>query len=815
MLDALRQDLLYALRQLRRSPGFAAVALLTLALGIGATTAIFSVVEGVLLRPLPYRSPDRIVMVWNRWTGYERTWISPAELFDYRKARSLSSVAAFSPDAVNLEGEQGAERVAAGVVSPDLFTVLGVSPERGRTFRTEEGRTGGPSDVVVLTNDLWKRRYGSDPSVLGRRILINGTRRTVVGILPPGFRLPLQFGSSRPAELFVPLVLDPANATRGSHYLYAVGRLAPGATAAGVTAELNAIIAGIRAKTGHYPPQMHFAPFAVPVRDQVVGGVRTALWVLLGAVGFVLLIVCVNIANLLLARLEARRREFAVRAALGAGRAALARQLAVEGGLLAAGGAVLGVGVAAAALRLLTALGPGSLPRLDQVGLDLPVLGATLLVAAGCAVVFALAPLLHLTRGGLAGRLREGGRGATGAGSRLRYRRALVGAQATMALVLLVGAGLLVRSFWGLLSVDPGVRSGGVLSFRISLPAAEFPHAEDVTSFYDRLLARLGTVPGVSEAGGVRALPLSGSIGDWNFEIEGRQHPEGRAFTADWQVATPGYFRAAGIPLVAGRTFSTSDDAHAPGAIIIDRALADRFWPGRSPLGQRIRIHAGDGSPWLTVVGVVGNVRYNTLTEPPHPTWYISEAQSSAAIGSARRTLSLLVRTSGDPRSLVGPVRSLVHDLDPRVPLARVATLGEVVSSARAEPRFLMTVLAAFAVLATLLAATGLYGVMAYFVRQRDREMAVRMAMGAKSRQVIGLVLRQGLLPVGVGLAAGLLIAVAASRALTGLLYGVGSLDPLTYGVVAVGFGLVAALACALPARRATRLHPATVLREE
>jgi putative ABC transport system permease protein len=814
MLDLLRQDLRYALRQLRRSPGFTAVALLTLALGIGATTAIFSVVRGVLLRPLPYAHPDRVVMVWNRWTGYERTWISPAELFDYRKAKSLADVAAFSPTAANLEGEQGAERVASSVVTPGLFDVLGVSAERGRTFREEEGRVGGPTDVVLLTDGLWRRRYGADPSVLGRRILVDGAPRTVVGILPPGVRLPLQFGSPRPAELFVPLPLDPAHLTRGSHFLYGVGRLAPGATSATVTTELETIIGRVQAATGEYPPEMHFEPFTVPVLDQVVGSVRTALWILLGAVGLVLLIACVNIANLLLARLEARRREFAVRSALGAGRAALARQLLVEGGLLAAGGAALGVGVALAALRVLGALGSGSVPRLGDVRLDLPVLAATALVAVGCAVAFALAPLLHLGRNNLTERLREGGRGASG-GPRLRFRRALVGIQAMLALVLLVGAGLLVRSFWGLAAVDPGVRAGGVLSYRISLPSAEFPENGDVTGFYDRLLDRLRRIPGVRDAGAVRALPLRGSIGDWNFDIEGRT-PNQRSFTADWQVATPGYFRSAGIPLVSGRTFRASDDVRAPGVILIDRSLAERYWPGESPLGQRIRIHAGtDHDPWLTVIGVVGNVRYATLTEPPRPTWYVPEAQAGAALGSPRRTLSVLVRTAGDPQALLSPVRAVMHDLDPRVPLARVATLDDVVSTARAEPRFLMTLLVSFALLATVLAATGLYGVMAYFVRQRDREVAVRIAMGAHSRQVIGLVLRQGLLPVAAGLVAGLVVAVAASRALGSLLYGIGALDPLTYAVVAVGFGLVAALACALPARRATRLEPAAVLREE
>jgi len=814
MLDALRQDLRFALRQLRRNPGFAVVALLTLALGIGATTAVFSVVQGVLLRPLPYSHPDRLVMVWNRWTGYDRTWISPAEVFDYRGASGLVSMAAFSPNAANLEGESGAERVAAGVVSPGFFGVLGVSPERGRGFRTEEGRPGGASDVAILTDELWKRRYGSDPSVVGHRILVDGAPRTVIGILPPGFRLPLQFDSDRPAELYVPLVLDPANLTRGSHYLYAVGRMAPGATAERVTAELRTILARINAETGNYPPQMHFEPFALPVRDQVVGAVRPALWVLLGAVAFVLLIACVNIANLLLARLEARRREFAVRAALGAGRGALARQLFVEGGLLAAGGTVLGVGVARAALRLLAALGPGSLPRLDQVGLDLPVLGVTVLVAAGCAVVFAVAPLLHLSRDGAGRRLREGGRGAIGSGGRLRYRRTLVGLQAMLALVLLVGAGLLVRSFWGLLSVDTGVRPAGTLSFRISLPQAEFGERGDVERFYDRLLSRLEALPGVQSAGAVRALPLSGSIGDWNFDLEGRQPQQGRSFTADWQVATPGYFRAAGIPLVSGRTFERTDDADAPGAMVVDRAFAEKFGRGESPLGKRIRVHAGPDAPWMTIVGVVGDVRYNTLTEPVKPTWYVPEAQAPSIMGP-RRSMSVLVHTSGDPNALVGPVRSVMHDLDPRVPVARVATLGDVVSAARDTPRFLMTVLVAFALLATVLAATGLYGVMAYYVRQRDRELAVRMAMGARSGAVVGLVLRQGLLPVAAGLAAGLVVAVASTRALGGLLYGIGALDPLTYAAVAAGFGLVAVLACALPARRATRLEPATVLREE
>jgi len=668
----------------------------------------------------------------------------------------------------------------------------------------------------MISDALWRRRYGSDPSIVGRRILVNGKPRTVIGVLPRGFRLPIQFESARPAELYLPLVLDPAHLTRGSHYLYCVGRLAPSATEASVTAELRGIIARLQAATGDYPPQMHFEPFALPVREQVVGTVRAAIWVLLGAVVCVLLIACVNIANLLLARLEARRREFTVRLALGVSRAALARQLLVEGGVLAAGGAFLGVGLALLVLRLLTALGPGSLPRLNEVRMDPSVLAVTVLVTVACGVFFGLAPLLRLWRGGgLAGPLREGGRGAIGSGRRLR-RRMLVAGQAMLALALLVSAGLLVRSFWGLLSVDFGMRPSGVLSFRISLPKAEFPGDADVASFYQRLLERLESLPGVRSAGAARALPLNGSIGDWNFDIEGHERPPGgRPFTADWQVATPGFFRAAGIPLVSGRTFSKADDARAAGVIVIDRALAERFFSEENPLGRRIRIHAGDTAPWMTVIGVVGDVRYASLTEAPRPTWYIPEAQSGMVMRSARRTLSVLVRTSGDPNTLVGPVRNAVRDLDARVPLARVASLDQVVSAARAEPRFLMAVLGAFALLATILAAIGLYGVMAYYVRQRDREVAVRMAMGARSGQVVRLVLRQGLLPVAVGLASGLLLAVAASRALRGLLYGVGALDPPTYAAVILGFTLVAGLACALPARRAARIDPMEALRHE
>lgn len=807
-------DLKYAIRQLAKRPGFTAAALVTIALGIGVNSAMFSVANGVLLRPLPYAQPDRVVMVWNRWVDFERTWLSEPELLDYRAGVSaLEALAAFTRTGVNLTGDADAERLVAGIVSPEIFPVLGVTPVLGRAMTVDEG-IPGRDQVVVLGHGLWQRRFGGDGSIIGQSVEINGMPREVIGVMPPAFRLPLDYTSARPTELWLPLALDPDSLdSRGSHYLNAVGRLRPGASAEQATAQLQAIARGF-IDDGFVSPEARFTAFAVPVTDQVLGSIRPAVWVLVGTVGLVLLIACVNVANLLLAQAETRRREFAVRVALGAARRRLIRQLVVESATLAVIGGGLGLILAAGGLASLEALSPANLPRVDEIAIDGRVLAFTSLVALLSVLLFGVGPAFRTVRRDLHDTLREGARGATIGGERQRLRRLLVAAQLALAVVLLLGAGLTLRSFAQRLAIDPGFRADRVLTARLTLPAADYPEPAQVTDFYDGLLESVRALPGVEAAGATRFLPLSGTMGDWTIEIEGREPAPGTDFDADWQVVTPGYFAAMGIPLVAGRRIEGRDRADGQQVVVINQQMVRDYWPVDDPLGKRIRF-GGRDAPWLTIVGVVGDVRHSDPTEELHRTWYRPHAQFPVSVGAPVRSLTLTVRTQTAPESLTPALREAVRALDSRVPLSDIRSLTAVLGAAHAEPRFTMVLMLAFATLATVLATVGIYGVVAYAVRQRNQEIGIRMALGAASDAVLALVLRQGMIPVVAGLVAGLVGAWVSSGVLSGLLYGITPTDLPTYVGVTLLLALVALAACYIPARRATRVDPMEALRHE
>ena len=819
-MSGLLQDLRYAVRGLRQRPGFALIAVLTLALGIGANTAIFSIANGVLLRPLPYADPDRLVMVWGHRAQSPLAELSESEYWDLReRARTLAGVAAFVDGSLNLTGSGAPERLRVGFMTASATGVLGAEPRVGRGFTADEDLPGRPL-AVLLSDGLWRRRFGADPAIVGRTLTLDDAPATVVGIMPPDFQLPSSFGT--PSELWAPLRLDPSadRSERGWHYLRAVGRLRSGVTVEAASRESSALM---RAMLAEYPTEYRadFDGSATSVRQEVVGDVRPAILVLLGAVALLLLIACANVAGLLLARAEGRQREIALRTALGAGRGRLVRQLLTESVLLAVVGGVLGLLAAVWGVRGLVLAAPASIPRLDAVGIDAPVLAFTVGVTLLTGLLFGLAPALHAARSDLSGALGDGGRGGTSGVARHRVRRALVAGQVALALVLLTGAGLLVQSFLRLRQVDPGFRPERLLTARIELSPLRYATNESMRSFYRNLLDRLQTLPGVRGAATARALPMTDrlEIGDWSFVLEGRAsspplpsdwHP------ADWQVVSPDYFRTMGIPLQHGRGIEPSDRLGAPGVVVVNRTLANQVWPGGEPVGQRVLLGGGEvDSVWRTVVGVVGDVRHRGLSAQPRPEMFLPYDQFPAGTGTATRALYLVIRTAGDPGALVPAVRAALAGIDPDVPLAGVQTMEEAMGSWAAERRLLMLLVTSFAALALLLGAVGIYGVMAHLVAQREREIGVRVALGAVPGEIVRLVTTQGMAMVGLGIVAGAVISLAATRLLQSLLFEVRSSDPVTLLGTALALAAVAALAMLVPALRATRVDPIEALRAD
>jgi len=790
-------DLRYALRALRRHPGFAAAVAGMLALGIGANTAIFSVVNAVLLRGLPYPAPERLVMAFTTYPDFGHSTTSQPDFLDWRDGfRGAGELAAFGTASYNLTGDGAPERAEGAAITANYFRVLGAPPALGRAFLPDEERTAVPT-VVMLGHDYWRRCFGGDRAVVGRTVTLNGVPRTVVGVAPAGLVLP------READVLVPLRTD-TTLGRRSEFLTVVGRLAPGVT----VERARGVLATVATRLGAQYPETNSPRLSVDVtsmQEELVGQARPALLVLAGAVGLVLLVACANVANLLLARATTREREMATRAALGAGRARVARQLLAESVALAVVGGAAGVLLAAATVRAVRALGPDVLPRATEVALDGSALAFALLVSVGTGVLFGLAPALRFVRGDLQGTLRGSGRAVAGHAGAQRARSALVAAEVALSVLLLVGAGLLLRSFAALQQVDTGFVAERVLTARVTLPQAAYPRAdEQVPAFQQALLERLRALPGVQAAAVASRVPM-GNSAYVSFDVAGRESQPGE----DLQPfdVSEGYFRAMGVRLLRGRVFGPQDGPEAPRVAVVDEESARRFWPGRDPIGARIT--TGDSTQYMTIVGVVANVRQEGVAARPYPQLYGVLAQNP------RRSMVVVARTAGDPAALTAGVRRAVAALDPQLPVYDVATMEQRVARSVAQPRATAALVTAFGAAALALAAVGIYAVVAYTVAQRTREIGVRMALGAGRGDVRRLVIRYGMTPVLAGLVLGLAVAPAAARALGALLYGVGALDPVAYLGAAGFLALVALAATWAPAERATRVPPMTALRQD
>jgi predicted permease len=704
-------------------------------------------------------------------------------------------------------------------VTAEAMPLLGVAPALGRAFAPEEDLPGQPP-VVLLSDGLWRRRFGRDPRIVGRTLIFDDQPTTVIGVMPPGFQLPSHY-AGQGMDAWTLLQLDPASdrSERGWHWLSVLGRLRPGTDTEIAEREVAALTA---AMLRQYPNEYDadFAGSITPVAEELVGDIRPVLLVLLGAVLLLLLIASSNVASLFLARAEQRQREIAVRAALGARRGTIVRQLLTESGVLAVAGGAAGLLLAAWGVQFLVASAPPTLPRLDAIAVDVPVLLFTAGVSIATGLLFGLAPAWYAARPDLSRALTDGGRGGTAGVRRQRFRRGLVVTQIALALVLVVAAGLLVRSFERMRGVDPGFVPGRLLTARIELSPVRYERNEDIRAFFERVVARVEAIPGVASASVIKALPMTQlELGDWSFVREGRFSlpPRPSEWTmAYWQAAGPRYFETMRIPVLQGRGLEARDRIGGPGVAVINRTLARQVWPEGDAVGQRILMGGGaTDSVWRTIVGVVGDVRHRGLDAEPRPEIYLPHAQFPAGTGTPLRNLRIALRTEGDPAALVAPLRAALAELDPDIPLTEVQTMEEAMGAWAAERRLTMLLVAGFALLALTLGAVGVYGVMAHLVAQRTKEIGIRIALGAIPREILGLVLSQGAWLAGLGIAAGLLGALGATRLLAGLLYGVAPTDAVTFVATAVALAAVAVVASLLPAVRAVRTDPVDALRSE
>ena len=818
-MDTIRHDLKFAVRSLFRQPAFALITILTLALGIGANTAIFSVVNGVLLRPLDYPKPDQLVFVTSQFPtlGFDQFWVSVPEYVEYRdNTQSFSSVGGYTVSAANL-GTDPPSRPVRAQVTPELMPTLGVQPLHGRLFSADDSLPNAPP-VVILSWDLWQRGYGGDAGLVGKPLLINGTPTEVVGIMPVGYDV-----HDQKVELWQPLTINPATFpnSRGGHFLYLVGRLKDGVTIDQAKADTTRLVNQWRTMVpqGHVPSVPNHQIRLDPLKDDIVGSIQRALLILQAAVVFVLLIACANLANLLLARAETRHREFAVRSALGAGRARLLRQFVTEGLLLATIASIVGTALAWAGVKAMININPDAIPRAASVTLDGPVLGFTLVTAIITGVIFGLAPLLHLTDR-LSISLRDGSRGTTASGFRKALRGTLVVSQVTLAVVLVVGAALLVRSFINLTKVDTGFNRAQLVTFGVVLPVPSYPPPRRVQFFTD-LQARLGAIPGVQSVGAMTGLPPNRPVNanDTDFEhisplppgtdpATSNQPPENVDY---YQTVSPGYIETMGIPVVKGRAFEAADVAGGP-VVLINEALARRFYTDRDPLGQRLK-PGNPALPWFTVVGVVKDVKQGGVDQDAGTELYLLADQAPRIAQTAPANMNLVMRAQLPLDAIAPQIRAAVRGLDASLPIVRLQTMDEAFGRAVARPRFLTVLLGVFAVLALVLAAVGTYGILSYLVTERQQEIGIRMALGAARGGVLWLVLRQGLLLAGLGLALGVTGAVLVGRYLQTLLFGISPGDPATIIMVSGVILVTATVACLIPALRATRVNPLDVLR--
>ena len=818
-MGAIRQNFRYALRQLVRNPGFTAAAVLCLTLGIGATTAIFSVVHAVLLRQLPYRDAGRMVRVFTEFPtfpngGLRHFWMSGPEFVELK--RDSSSFAAVegwtTPNGVNLAGAEQPVRATATFVTGGMFSVLGVSPDRGRLLSANDDSPNSPQ-TAMLSFGLWQRAFGGDPSILGRDIRLNGRPCTVVGVMPRGFAFPP--GELDPPELWVPLQLDPAKpGGRGGHFLSVLGLLRDGTGVAQAEAEMGRYVKESRGRLGAsvhaFDPKFHTLVLA-GFQEETVRRVRQALLVLLGAVGFVLLIACVNVANLLLARAESRRREIAVRAAIGAGAGRLLQQFIIEGVLLSLAGALFGTLLAFGGLRLLVATNAGGIPRTEEIGINSQVLLFTLGVCVATGIAFGLAPLVHMRASALHETLKAAAGRTTGAIAGNRFRAVLVTGELALALILLIGSGLMIKAFWKLQEVDAGINPSRLLTMRVSLPGVTYKDAAAVTGFYGSLMGRLNTLPGVVSASIATGLPPSRQINANDTVIEGLvPTPGGPMNNIDyWNSVTPNYFATIGARLIEGRFLNDGDGANAPFVVVVNQTLAKTYWPRESALGHRVR--TSNDTPWRTVVGVVADIKNAALDRPAGTELFFPYDQSPGG-----RALSwVVVRAQGEPMQLVGAVRNEIRLLDRALPVSNVGTMEDVMATARSRPRFLTLLLTMFSSLSLILAALGIYGVISYAVVQRTSEIGVRMALGARGSDVLQLICSSGMKLALAGAVIGAAGALGLTRFLSSLLFGVSSVDLVTFFAMAATLIGVTLLACYFPARRAAKVDPLIALRYE
>ena len=810
-MEKLRQDIHYAVRRLLRAPGFTLICVLTLGLGIGANAAIFSVVHGVLLTPLPFPESDRLVGVFHVDMG-KRTTMSGPNFIDVRNtAHTFENAAAIARDQVILTGQGDAVRLEAARVSASLFNVLRVRPALGRTFNADEN-TPGKTNVIVLSHALWQQRFGSDSSVVGRTIQIDGRSTEIVGVMPAGFSYP----NDRAAWLPIEYDNNFVSKQRGAWYLRVVARLQTGVTPQQAAAEVETIGRNLARQYPDADGAIGMTTY--PLLDSMVGEIRPSVLMLFGAVGFVLLIACANVASLLLARAASRESEMTVRAALGAGRWRLLRQLLTESIMLSMAGAGVGLLLAVWGVAFLIDLKPQGIPRLEDVHVNAAAMLFTMGAGLLTGLLFGAVPAVHATRASVAGSLKEAGRGAMGGRGIARARSVLVVAELALALMLLVGAGLLMRSFVRLQAVDPGFRPEQTLTFELTFPDGRYSDDNEtrIVSFFDQLMPRLNALPGVRSTAAVMELPLSGSSFNISFTIDGRPPvPPANEPSMEIRVATPGYFGTLGIPLKRGRLFTEEDRAGSPQVVLLTESAARQFFPNEDPLGKRIKLGWGKRSHGRRlaaggeVVGIVGDVKESGLAEPDEPQLYMPLRQWPV------QSMSGVIKTAVKPETIADAVVEQVHAVDPMLPVSNVRPLSEIVSRSISQPRFYMTLLGVFAAVALVLAAIGIFGVLSYAVSQRTREIGIRMALGAQERSVVSMVVRQAMYLVVTGVAIGTLAALLLSQSLNRMLFGVRATDPATFGGVAALLVAVALFASYLPARRATRVDPIVALRAE
>jgi predicted permease len=816
------QDLQFALRMMRKNLGFTAAAVLCLMLGIGATTGIFTVVNAVLLRPLPYSHPEQLVRVYTEFPtfpngGLPRFWTSAPEFFDLRRdTHSWASLDAWQTGGTNLGGKSEPVRVTAASVSGGLLETLGVVPISGRLISAADDLPGAPL-VADISYGSWKSVFGGDPGIVGRETRLDGKKCTIVGVMPATFQFPP--GESDPPKVWAPLQLDPAIQTnRGGHNYYLLGRLKTGVSPAAAQGELSALV---QSYGEHKSPNTHsFDPknhtiVSYPLQGEVVSSVRPALLVLLGAVVFVLLIASVNVANLLLARAESRRREIAIRGAMGAGLGRLARQFVTEGVLLALCGAILGLGLAYGGVRLVQLTNAGGIPRANEIVMEWRVLVFTLGTSLVTGAVFGLAPLVPLLVSGISGSLKDAAGSTTAAGGAQMFRRALVVGELAMALVLLIGCGLMLRAFWKLQEVHTGMAPDNVVTMRVSLPSGTYTDNKKIAGFWERFAEQITGLPGLKSAALVYGMPPMRAPNMNDTDFEGFVKREGGPIeNVDFdQVVTKDYFATMGIRLMEGRFFDDRDTAAGSPVVIVNSTLAHTFWPNESAIGKHVRPNSGSKDPWSTVVGVVDDVKNAGLDRPAGTEMYLDYRQSE---NFGLTDMYVVLRAqSGDPRNLVGAVRERLNVMDASLPLSDVRMMDDVMERAQARPRFLTLLLSLFSVTALAIATVGIYGVVSYSVARRTKEFGLRMVLGAQGGDVLGLVMKQGAGMVVVGLVAGLVVAFALTRLMASLLFGVAPTDLATFASVTVVLAGVALAACYVPARRATRVDPMQTLRYE